>query len=125
MKKNSTLMLLLLICFLPVTAFCQSNNEPVVAGSGIAVTSTESGKVKGYLHNGIFTFKGIPYAKADRFMAPKNLRHGQMYAVQKLTVRYVLPIQPQLLTTNLNLPFSMIWVIQMNTASRSMYGHRN
>ncbi|GGA92404.1 carboxylesterase/lipase family protein [Mucilaginibacter rubeus] len=72
MKKNSTLMLLLLICFLPVTAFCQSSNEPVVAGNDVAVTSTESGKVKGYLHNGIFTFKGIPYAKADRFMAPEK-----------------------------------------------------
>lgn len=39
-------------------------------GKDVAVTTTESGKVRGYVHNGIFTYKGIPYAKAKRFEAP-------------------------------------------------------
>ena len=68
MKKS---LAFLAIYLLPLTAFCQGTS-PILAGSGIAVTSTESGKVKGYVHNGIFTFKGIPYAKADRFMAPEK-----------------------------------------------------
>src|SRR5262249_55193685 len=42
----------------------------VEAGKDVAVTETESGKVKGYIHKGIYTYKGIPYAKAERFMAP-------------------------------------------------------
>ena len=40
------------------------------AGEKIAVTNTESGKVRGYTHNSIFTYKGIPYAQAERFTAP-------------------------------------------------------
>jgi para-nitrobenzyl esterase len=71
MKRNNTFLLLLFACVLSSSAFAQSA-EPVVAGNDIAVTNTESGKVKGYIHNGIFTFKGIPYAKADRFMAPQK-----------------------------------------------------
>lgn len=52
-------------------AVCQ-NNLPIMAGKGIAIVQTEYGKVRGYIHNGIYTFKGIPYAKAGRFMAPEK-----------------------------------------------------
>jgi len=69
MKRKTTLLLMAAICFLNLTALCQSN-DPIKAGEGIAVTSTDNGKVRGYVHNGIFTFKGIPYAEADRFTAP-------------------------------------------------------
>lgn len=43
---------------------------PLQTGKDVAVTNTESGKVRGYIHNGIFTYKGIPYATAHRFMPP-------------------------------------------------------
>ena len=43
-------------------------------GANIAVTNTESGKVRGYIHNGIFTYKGIPYAQAERFMPPAKAK---------------------------------------------------
>ena len=43
----------------------------LVTGSDVAVTDTESGKVRGYLHNGIYTYKGIPYAEAERFGPPQ------------------------------------------------------
>jgi len=36
------------------------------------VVQTQYGKVRGYLHKAIFTFKGIPYAKAERFMPPSR-----------------------------------------------------
>ncbi|MBQ9411815.1 MAG: carboxylesterase/lipase family protein [Oscillospiraceae bacterium] len=36
-----------------------------------AVVQTGKGRVRGYIRNGIFTFKGIPYAKARRFHAPE------------------------------------------------------
>lgn len=63
-------------------------NEPcdeISASSNIAVTQTQYGKVGGYLENNIFTFKGIPYAKAERFMPPtapdqwKGIRSSRAY----------------------------------------------
>lgn len=48
--------------------------ESIIAAKGVAVVPTESGAVAGYIHNGIFTFKGIPYADTTegehRFMPP-------------------------------------------------------
>lgn len=42
----------------------------ITASSAVAVAETESGKVGGYVENGIYIYKGIPYAKAERFMPP-------------------------------------------------------
>ena len=39
-----------------------------------AVVTTEAGKVRGYLYNGISIFKGIRYAQAKRFHAPEPVR---------------------------------------------------
>ena len=45
---------------------------PIRNGEDIAVAQTNSGKVRGYIHNGIYTYKGIPYAQAKRFQAPQK-----------------------------------------------------
>ncbi|MFI5137655.1 MAG: carboxylesterase/lipase family protein [Sphingobacteriales bacterium] len=73
MKKHTIFWVLSVVCLLPVFAFCQDKpSYAVVAGDDIAVTNTDAGKVKGYIHNGIFTYKGIPYATAERFTAPQK-----------------------------------------------------
>lgn len=41
-------------------------------GANVAVTNTDAGKVRGYVHNRIYTYKGIPYAEAKRFEAPQK-----------------------------------------------------
>ena len=53
---------LLLVCSLSATA-------QVRTGDDVAVTDTESGKVRGYIRNDIYTYKGIPYGQAARFQA--------------------------------------------------------
>jgi len=74
MKK---LILLSLAIVMIVLCGCkqQSNSSdqpgPIEAGENIAVVPTKYGKVRGYIDDGIFAFRGIPYAKADRFMPPQ------------------------------------------------------
>jgi len=47
-------------------------NQPLIAGSDTAIVPTTYGRLRGYIHNGVYTFKGIPYATADRFMPPQE-----------------------------------------------------
>ena len=42
----------------------------ITTGKDVAVVPTDAGKVRGYIHSGIYTYKGIPYAEAARFEAP-------------------------------------------------------
>lgn len=102
MKKNHIIWVLLAVMLSPALAFCQAKPDgSVIAGQDIAVTSTESGKVKGYIHNGIFTFKGIPYAKSERFMAPEKPTPW-LGIRSSMTYGPVCPIDP---TTTVNDPF--------------------
>lgn len=56
---------------LPFTGDAQQH-QPLIAGTNTAIVSTTYGKLRGYIHNGIYTFKGIPYATANRFMPPQK-----------------------------------------------------
>lgn len=62
-----------------ITAFCLLIVGLGTNGSALAsnhdqepVVETRSGAISGSVVDGIFTFKGIPYAKADRFMPPQK-----------------------------------------------------
>ncbi|MBQ7545175.1 MAG: carboxylesterase/lipase family protein [Synergistaceae bacterium] len=45
----------------------------IQAGPGIAVVDVEGGKLQGYIRNGIYTYHGVPYAQAERFMPPTKV----------------------------------------------------
>ncbi|RYE28369.1 MAG: twin-arginine translocation signal domain-containing protein, partial [Sphingobacteriaceae bacterium] len=54
----------------------KDDKNSIVASANNAVADTTSGKVRGYTHNHIFTFKGVPYGAdtsgENRFMPPKK-----------------------------------------------------
>ncbi|HYQ59248.1 MAG TPA: carboxylesterase family protein [Draconibacterium sp.] len=76
MKKLVTMslaivMIVLCSCEQQPQALISTQPGPIQAGENIAVVPTEYGKVRGYIDDGIYAFKGIPYAKAERFMPPQ------------------------------------------------------
>lgn len=68
MKKISyiTYFCLITVCF------CFNGFTPVKNQDQKPVVKTTYGKISGYIDEGIYTFKGIPYAKAERFMPPQK-----------------------------------------------------
>src|SRR6478752_3654515 len=65
MKKITTCFLATICLFIVASAQLQT-------GQNVAVTNTDAGKVRGYIHNSIYIYKGIPYAEAKRFEAPQK-----------------------------------------------------
>ncbi len=57
------------ICLLLFGASFSMIAQEVKTGSDVPAINTENGKVRGYIENGINIYKGIPYAKAERFEA--------------------------------------------------------
>ena len=66
---------LLLISFSPCLSRAAEDSQATPntdSSSTAAIVQTDAGKVRGYIHTGTFTFKGIPYAVAERFMPPQK-----------------------------------------------------
>ena len=47
------------------------NSSELQTSTQSTLVQTDKGQVAGYIDNGIYTYKGIPYAKAERFMDPQ------------------------------------------------------
>ncbi|WP_338876168.1 carboxylesterase family protein [Spirosoma sp. SC4-14] len=110
--KTKALLLSLTALALPLLAVAQTPKAaptPIMAGKDIAVASTESGKVRGYIHNGTFTFKGIPYAKAERFMGPSK-PNSWTGVRSSMTYGPVCPMDPTTSTYDeIEFPFHHDW----------------
>ena len=57
-------------CGCPSKSIGKAGGSELLTSAQATVVQTVSGKVAGYVDGGIYTYKGIPYAKAERFMAP-------------------------------------------------------
>jgi len=55
---------------MPAHAASPSSAPTLIAGAKVAVVKTGSGSVQGFIRRGIYTWRGIPYARAERFMPP-------------------------------------------------------
>jgi para-nitrobenzyl esterase len=55
-----------------------TDKSPIVASAEVAIADTTTGKVRGYIRNGIYTYKGIPYgdttAGSGRFQPPQKAK---------------------------------------------------
>ena len=60
-----------LVCVM-AAAFCFTGCNPKTDSNQVPVVKTTSGAISGIIDDGIFTFRGIPYAKAARFMPPQD-----------------------------------------------------
>ncbi len=47
--------------------------DPFVASASVAVVDTDDGQLQGFVKNGIYTYRGVPYARAERFMMPEKV----------------------------------------------------
>jgi len=72
MKLPLTILLPLLIACGGST-LASAAPDAIQAGPDIAISTTQSGAVQGFVHNAILTYRGIPYATAERFMPPQPL----------------------------------------------------
>lgn len=61
---------LLLASCAPSQKSGDNNGTEIQAGSNDAIANTTYGEIAGFTQNGLYIFKGIPYAKANRFEAP-------------------------------------------------------
>ena len=57
----------------PLRAEDARRGPMIVANARIGVVQTEAGAVRGFVRAGIYTYRGIPYARADRFMPPQRV----------------------------------------------------
>lgn len=69
MKPQSYKLLMLVLCMVTCMASAQ---DIVITGSKVPVIETENGPVRGYIHDDMHIYKGIPYAQAKRFEAATN-----------------------------------------------------
>ncbi|WP_159991955.1 carboxylesterase/lipase family protein [Pelistega ratti] len=83
--KSQFFPLLLLSASISMATLSYAADSGVQAGNHIAVVQTQAGKVQGYIQNGIVTYKGIPYATAERFMPPQKVANWQD---EKLALTY-------------------------------------
>lgn len=67
MKKLTYLSFLLILTGIFISSCINKNNT-----SQNPVVKTTSGEVSGVIEDSIYAFKGIPYAKAERFMPPQD-----------------------------------------------------
>ncbi|MGD8897687.1 MAG: carboxylesterase family protein, partial [Acidobacteriota bacterium] len=74
-------------------------DDPFVASLSVAVANTNSGQLQGFVKNGIYTYRGVPYAKAERFMAPRPVDSWEGVRTA-LTYGEICPVPPMTAVAN-------------------------
>ncbi len=83
--KSNIFSILFLSASISIATMSYATEIGVQAGNNIAVVQTQAGTVQGYVQNGVVTYKGVPYATAERFMPPQKVTNWQG---EKLALTY-------------------------------------
>lgn len=62
---------MLMVLMVGISVQAQSSDDPFFVSAPETVVDTESGQLLGALWNGTYTFLGVPYAQAERWMMPE------------------------------------------------------
>jgi len=65
MKFYCSCMLILLTAAIAAAQIRSSGSAHLIASSKVAIADTEAGKIQGFIHHGIYTYRGVPYAKPN------------------------------------------------------------
>ena len=71
----SAAILVLASCAGPVSRRSSTCLAALETSAGASTVQTVSGPVAGYIDDGVFIYKGIPYAKAERFAEPVSPKY--------------------------------------------------
>ncbi len=99
----------LMVLMVPLAGVAQkpasATSSPIQLSAEQAIVNTEYGKLRGYVQHGTYTFKGIPYAKAERFMAPQK---PDAWQGVRSSLSYG-PVCPTDVTTTVNDEFEFVF----------------
>ena len=71
-------------------------DQTVIASSNDAIVGTDSGKVRGYIRTGTYTFKGIAYAKASYHSVYGEVVSDWRLEENTMTLHVMVPPTPRL-----------------------------
>ena len=96
-KMGMVVMIVALVC---TSMSIQVNAaDPFIASASVAVVNTEAGQLQGFIKNGIYTYRGVPYAQAERFMMPEKVEPWEGVRAA-LTYGEICPIPPMTAVAN-------------------------
>ncbi|GAB3170828.1 carboxylesterase/lipase family protein [Telluribacter humicola] len=98
----------MMVLMVPLASVAQkpaTSSSPIQVSAEQAIVTTEYGKLRGYQQNGTYTFKGIPYAKAERFRAPQK---PDAWQGVRSSLSYG-PVCPTDVTTTVNDEFEFVF----------------
>jgi para-nitrobenzyl esterase len=100
MKSSKMGMILLMVVLVSAGVSVHARaDDPFVASLSVAVANTNSGQLQGFVKNGIYTYRGVPYAKAERFMAPRPVDSWEGVRTA-LTYGEICPVPPMTAVAN-------------------------
>ena len=122
MKNRARLLIATLVLSAAPAAAQPAPGPDLIASSKVAVVRTQSGEIQGFVRHGIQSFRGIPYATAERFKPPVR---PQPWAQRRLTLSWgnicPQPVDPQLREPQIFISDTRFWPASENCQNLNVW----